>query len=116
MGFCGEPRSALMVSGPMPSHSKVEPAVNRSATSLRGSRRTSPRTPCGPRISATTSVSSSLVDLEVDLCPIARRHHLQERADGLGDPATATDDLADVALSDGQVKLDEVTVQLLGDD
>src|SRR3954468_6151646 len=105
-----------MVTGPMPSHSKVAPGLNRSAASLRGSRRTSPRTPCGPRISATTSVSSSLVDLDVDLCAIARRHHLQKRADRLRDTATATDDLTDVALGDGQMQLDEITVELLGHD
>src|SRR5205085_12672091 len=55
----------------------------------------------------------SLVDLEVDLCPIARRHDLEERADRLGDTAAAPDDLADVVLGDAEVELDEVTVELL---
>src|SRR2546428_3394926 len=84
--------------------------------SVRGSMRTSPRRPCGPRICPTTSVSSSLIDLEVDLCPIARRHHLQQRADGLRDASAAADDLADVALGDLKVELDEVAIELLGHD
>src|SRR5687767_1614635 len=76
---------------------------------------TSPRTPCGPRMNPTTR-SSSLIDLEVDLGPIARRHHLQQCADGLGDATAAADDLADVRFTDLEVKLDEVTVELFGDD
>src|SRR5687767_2302937 len=77
--------------------------------------RTSPRTPCGPRMKPTTR-SSSLVDLEVDLGPIARRHHLQQCADGLGDATAAADDFTDVSFADLEVELDEVAVELFGDD
>src|SRR5512135_1549492 len=105
-----------MVRGPMPSHSSTAPARMRSGTSVRGSSRTSPPRPCGPRMRATTRPSSSLIDLEVDLGPIARRHHLQQRADGLSDASAAADDLPDVVLGDGEVELDEVTVELLRDD
>src|SRR5438105_4245440 len=103
-----------IVSGPTPSHSKTAPLRKRSGTSLSGSTRTSPRTPCGPWISPTTS-ASSLIDLEVDLCPIACGHDLEERTDGLRDPAAAADDLTDIALGDAKMQLDEVTIELLGD-
>src|SRR5205807_8537166 len=94
---------------------------NRSATSVRGWTLTSPRTPCGAPTTPTmgSSVPSAAVpdsvDFEVDLCSIARRHHLEERADSLGDPSTATDHLPDVGLGDLQVELREVSVQLLRD-
>src|SRR5207237_9616494 len=52
---------------------------------------------------------------EVDLCSIARRHHLEERADSLGDPPTTADHLSDVRLGDLEVELREVSVELLGD-
>src|SRR5438034_434768 len=90
-------------------------ARKRSATSVRRSMRTSPRTPCGPRMKPTTR-ASSLIDLEVDLGPIARRHHFQQRADGLGDAAAAADDLPDVRFAHLKVELDEIAVELLGDD
>src|SRR5688500_13574504 len=115
MGLAASPRTPATVSGPMSSHCRIAPARKRSGTSMRGSMRTSPRTPCGPRTSPTTR-SSSLIDLEVDLGPIARRHHLQERADGFGDTAAAADDLSDVRFADLEMELDEVPVQLLRDD
>src|SRR6266849_10391240 len=116
MGCSTGPRRTAIVSGPTSSQSSVAPGAKRSATSLRGSTRTSPRRPCGPRISPTTSVSSSLVDLEVDLGPIARGHHLEERADGLRDASAAADDLPDVALGDLQVQLHEIAIEFLGHD
>src|SRR5712691_4098791 len=103
-----------MVSGPMSSHWRTAPARKRSATSVRGSIRTSPRMPCGPRMKPTTR-SSSLIDLEVDLGPISRRHHFQQRADGLGDATATADDLPDVRFADLEMALDEVAVELLGD-
>src|SRR6267143_2464085 len=106
---------AATVSGPTSSHWRTAPARKRSATSVRGSIRTSPRMPCGPRMKPTTR-SSSLVDLEVDLGPIARRHHFQQRADGLGDAAAAADDLPDVRFAHLKVELDEIAVELFGDD
>src|SRR5438309_4388192 len=115
IGFAVSPRTPATVSGPTSSHSRTAPARKRSATSVRGSMRTSPRTPCGPRMKPTTR-ASSLIDLEVDLGPIARRHHFQQRADGLGDTAAATDDLADVRFAYLKVELDEIAVELLGDD
>src|SRR2546428_2363538 len=108
------PRTPSMVSGPTPSHSSTTPSRKRSGTSLSGSTRTSPRTPCGPWISPTTSAASSLIDLEVDLCRIARRHDLHECTDRLRDPATPPDDLADLALGDAKMELDEVAIELLG--
>src|SRR6267143_2254169 len=104
---------AATVSGPTSSHWRTAPARKRSATSVRGSIRTSPRMPCGPRMKPTTR-SSSLVDLEVDLGPIARRHHFQKRADGLGDAASAADDLPDIRFADLEMELDEVSVERLG--
>src|SRR5438445_1798600 len=103
-----------MTSSPIPSHERREPLRNRSATSVRGWTFTSPRTPCGAPTTPTMG-SSALIDLEVDLCSIARRHHLEERADSLGDPPTAADHLSDVGLGDLQVELREVSVELLGD-
>src|SRR6266446_3162425 len=77
--------------------------------------RTSPRTPWGPRMKPTTR-ASSLIDLEVDLGRIARRHHFQQRADGLSDAAAAADDLPDVRFPHLKMELDEIPVELLGDD
>src|SRR4029077_10104808 len=54
------------------------------------------------------------VDFEVDLCSIARRHHFEERADGLRDTTAAADHLSDVRFGDLQVELREVAVLLLG--
>src|SRR5512138_637444 len=116
MGVAASPRTLSIVTGPMPSHASVAPGLSRSGTSVRGSSRTSPRIPCGPRTRATTSDSSPLIDLEVDLGPIARRHHLQQRADGLRDTAAPADDLPHVVLGHLQVQLDELAVELLGDD
>src|SRR5207249_3832043 len=103
-----------MTSSPIPSHERREPLRNRSATSVRGWTFTSPRTPCGAPTTPTMG-SSALIDLEVDLCSIARRHHLEERADSLGDPPTTADHLSDVRLGDLEVELCEVSVELLGD-
>src|SRR5438552_3388185 len=100
-----------MTSSPIPSHQRREPLRNRSATSVRGWTFTSPRTPCG----APTTPTMGSVDFEVDLCSIARRHHLEERADSLGDPPTTADHLSDVRLRDLEVELCEVSVELLGD-
>jgi hypothetical protein len=57
----------------------------------------------------------SSIDLEVDLGSIARRHHFEERADGLRDASSAADYFSDVGLGDLQVELDEVPVKLFGD-
>src|SRR5688572_14514319 len=105
----------MTVSGPMSSHCRTAPARKRPGTSVRGSMRTSPRTPCGPRMKPTTR-ASSLIDLEVDLGPIARRHHFQQCADRFGDAPATADDLADVGLADLEVELDEVAVELFGND
>src|SRR2546430_1630868 len=126
-----------MTSSPTPSHERREPLRNRSATSVRGWTFTSPRTPCGAPTTPTmgsvppAAVPDSLVrarppaparrprssvDFEVDLCSIARRHHLEERADSLGDPPTTADHLSDVRLGDLEVELCEISVELLGDD
>src|SRR5438034_9357162 len=106
-----------MTSSPIPSHQRREPLRNRSATSVRGWTFTSPRTPCGapttpamgssllPPAAAPTALvrppaaaarSRLSVDFEVDLGAIARRHHLEERADGFGDPSAAADHFSDV--------------------
>src|SRR5439155_9361459 len=103
-----------MSSSPTPSHCRRAPGRKRSATSVRDSTFTSPRIPCGARTNPTTT--SSLIDLEVDLGPIARRHDLEERPDRLRDPAATTDDLPDVRLGDLEVELREVAVLLLADD
>src|SRR5438094_7364358 len=103
-----------MTSSPIPSHERREPLRNRSATSVRGWPFTSPRTPCGAPTTPTMG-STALIDLEVDLCSIARRHHLEERADSLGDPPTTADHLSDIRLGDLEVELREVSVELLGD-
>src|SRR5438552_2227156 len=108
------PRIERMVSGPRPSQSSTAPTRNRPGTSLRGSTRTSPRTPCGTVMTPTTS-PSVLVDLEVDLGPVTCGHHLEERADRLRDAPSATDDLPDVGLRDLQVQLEEVAVLLFLD-
>src|SRR5438477_4052498 len=103
-----------MTSSPTPSQKSREPLRNRSATSVRGWTFTSPRTPCGAPTTPTMG-SSALIDLEVDLCSIARCHHLEERADSLGDPPTTANHLSDVRLGDLEVELREVSVELLGD-
>src|SRR2546423_11923199 len=110
MGSDGVPRIEVIVSGPSPSHWMTAPTQKRSGTSLRGSTRTSPRTPCGALITPTTRVS--LVDLEVDLGPVTCGHHLEQRADRLRDAATAPDDLSDVGLRHLQVELQEIAVLL----
>src|SRR5437667_4579910 len=104
-----------MTSSPIPSHERREPLRNRSATSVRGWTFTSPRTPCGAPTTPTMGSVGS-VDFEVDLCSIARRHHLEERADGLGDPPTTADHLSDIWLGDLEMKLREISIELLGDD
>src|SRR5258708_29537258 len=140
MGAVAEPRIERMVSGPTPSHASAAPTRNRPGTSLRGSTRTSPRTPCGTVMTPTTSPSvsvpatpvlsslarprpcaaagrsRSLVDLEVDLGPVTCGHHLEERADRLRDAPAAPDDLPDVGLRDLQMQLQEVAVLLFLDD
>src|SRR5438093_6605186 len=101
-------------SSPTPSQRRRAPSRKRSATSVRDCTFTSPRSPWGARTTPTTT--SSLVDLEVDLGPIAGRHHLEERADRLRDPAATADDLSDVRFGDLEVQLHEVAILLLGDD
>src|SRR5258708_7367557 len=99
----------------MPSQWGTAPTRKRSGTSLRGSTRTSPRTPCGDVMTPTTRPSASptvLIDLEVDLGPIACRHHLQERADRFRDAAPAADDLPDVGFRHLQMQLEEIAVLL----
>src|SRR5438270_4885558 len=114
IGTSAAPRTEATTTSPIPSQRRREPLRNRSATSVRGCTFTSPRTPCGAP--TTPTMGSSSVDFEVDLCSIARRHHFEERADGLCDPSAAADDLSDVRFSDLKVKLREVAVLLLGDD
>src|SRR4030081_1248427 len=101
-------------SGPRPSHWRETPTRNRSGTSLRGSTRTSPRTPCGVLMTPTTrpSGSRSLVDLEVDLRPVTCGHHLEQGADGLRDAPASTDDLPDVGFRHLQMQLQEIAVLL----
>src|SRR6266545_2325007 len=101
-----------MVSGPRPSHCSVAPTRKRSGTSLRGSTRTSPRTPCGTLITPTTSPSESLIDLEVDLGPVTCGHHLEQGADRLRDAAASADDLPDVGFRHLQMQLQEIAVLL----
>src|SRR5947207_12814377 len=106
-----------IVTAPRPSHRSDAPTRNRSGTSLRGSTRTSPRTPCGDRMTPTTRPWPSpsapgSVDLEVDLGPVTGGHHLEERADGLRDAAASADDLADIGFRDLEVQLQEVPVLL----
>src|SRR5438477_3805762 len=113
IGTSAAPRTEAMTSSPMPSHRRRDPFWNRPATSLRGWTLTSPRTPCGAPPTPTIR-SSLLIDFEVDLCSIARRHHFEECADGFRDPSAAADHLSDVRFGDLQVKLGEVAVLLLG--
>src|SRR5437868_14535172 len=101
-----------IVSGPRPSHWSEAPTRNRSGTSLRGSTRTSPRTPCGVLMTPTTRPSGSLIDLEVDLGPVTCGHHLEQGADGLRDATAPSDDLPDVSFGDLQVQLQEIAVLL----
>src|SRR5207245_2940370 len=88
---------------PRPSQRRCAPLLKRSGTSVRGSSLTSPRTPCGPRTTPTTTwfassgaravePSAGSVALEVDLGPIPRRHDPEERAYRLRAPAAAADD------------------------
>src|SRR5947207_422055 len=138
MGTSAAPRTDATTSSPIPSQRRRAPFRNRSAMSVRGCTFTSPRTPCGapttptigssvpppavpdslmrPRPRAAAARLRSSVDFEVDLCSIARRHHFEERADGLRDPSAAADHLSDVRFGDLEVKLREVAVLLLGDD
>src|SRR2546430_4521638 len=115
IGTSAAPRPEATTSSPSPSHSRREPLPKRPAMSVRGRTFTSPRTPCGAPTTPTMG-SSVLVDLEVDLGPIARRHHLEERANSLRDPSPAADDLSDVGFGDLQMELGEVSVELLGHD
>src|SRR5207302_9862165 len=108
-------RTDATTSSPTSTQRKREPFLNRPGTSVRDSTFTSPRTPCGARMTPMTR-SSLLIDLEVDLCSIARRHHFQERADGLRDTAATSDDFADVGFRDLEMELGEVAVLRLGDD
>src|SRR5689334_237240 len=101
-----------MVSAPRPSHSSDAPTRNRSGTSLRGSTRTSPRTPWGVLMTPTTRPSGSLIDLEVDLGPVTCSHHLEQGADGLRDSTAPPDDLPDVGFRDLQMQLEEIAVLL----
>src|SRR5207253_7185914 len=113
IGTSAAPRTEAMTSSPVPSHRRRDPFWNRPATSVRGWTLTSPRTPCGAPTTPTIG-SSLLIDFEVDLCSIARRHHFEECADGFRDPSAAADHLSDVRFGDLQVKLGEVAVLLLG--
>src|SRR5258708_35488851 len=115
MGADAVPRIERMVSGPRPSQARTAPTRNRPGTSLRGSTRTSPRTPCGTVMTPTTSPSAWLIDLEVDLGPVTCGHHLEERADRLRHAPAAPDDLPDVGLRDLQMQLEEVAVLLFLD-
>src|SRR5256885_8075555 len=101
-----------IVSRPSPSHRSDAPTRNRLGTSLRGSTRTSPRTPCGVLMTPTTRPSGSLIDLEVDLGPVTCGHHLEQRADRLCDASASADDLPDVGFRDLQVQLEEIAVLL----
>src|SRR5216110_787055 len=101
-----------IVTAPRPSHRSDAPTRNRSGTSLRGSTRTSPRTPCGALMTPTTRPSGSLVDLEVDLRAVTCRHHLEQGADGLRDAAAPADDLPDVGFRHLQMQLQEIAVLL----
>src|SRR2546423_12262208 len=110
MGSDGVPRIEVIVSGPRPSHWMTAPTRNLSGTSLRGSTRTSPRTPCGVLMTPTTRVS--LIDLEVDLGPVTCGHHLEEGADRLRGTTAAPDDLSDVGLRHLQMQLQAIAVLL----
>src|SRR5437879_9858155 len=109
IGTSAAPRTEATTSSPSPSHSRREPLRKRPAMSVRGCTFTSPRTPCGAPTTPTMG-SSVLIDLEVDLGPIARRHHLEERADSLGDPPTTADHLSDIWLGDLEMELREVSI------
>src|ERR687886_318351 len=83
-----------------PTSSRV-PDLKRSAGKSVTTRHfSSPRTPCGLRIWATTSASRGSDDVEVDADALARGGGFDEGAEAADDPPLAADDLADVLLAD----------------